>query len=157
MKNQRKKIWIDAFQTKLSIRIASYFALYQAAVWAIFAIERHLSDNMQAIFGNEAPGVSVFLTGIVVMLGVLFIYDAIQFTHRIVGPVYRFRKTVQAVTNGEELQLIHLRHGDFLQDMKDDVNEMLLYLEERGAITIHKRDTLPLPKPSVKVADKAAR
>ena len=36
-------------------------------------------------------------------LGLLFIYDAVKLTHRIVGPLYRFRKTIQAVTAGEEI------------------------------------------------------
>jgi len=39
MRNQRKKIWIDSFQTFLSLRLAVCFSLYQFAIWALYAID----------------------------------------------------------------------------------------------------------------------
>jgi nitrogen fixation/metabolism regulation signal transduction histidine kinase len=85
-----------------------------------------------------------------VILGLLFIYDAMRLAHRIVGPLYRFRKTIQAINAGEELDLMALRKDDFLQDMKDDFNEMLKVLEQRGAVVLkrteaeqHRNQVLP--------------
>src|SRR5207237_1408725 len=122
--------------TKLSLRIAFYCAVYQIAVWSLVIIERHLSMSMERIFGKAESGLIVFLVTPVVFLGILFIRDAIIFSHRFVGPLYRFRKTVQAITAGEKLDFVTLREADFLHEMKDELNAMLKVLEERGAVAL---------------------
>jgi nitrogen fixation/metabolism regulation signal transduction histidine kinase len=152
---QRKKIWIDRFQTWLFLRIAFYFLIYQIATWFLVIVERNVYVTLQDILGQDAAAYGLcFLVGVVVLLGLLFIYDAVAFAHRVVGPIYRFRKTIQAVTAGEELDLINLRKGDFLMDMKDDVNAMLKALEQRGAVVLKKREARPEPQqPAVAAAE----
>jgi nitrogen fixation/metabolism regulation signal transduction histidine kinase len=136
VRQKRTKIWIDKFQTTLSIRLALYFLVYQAAIWSLFWIDGRLVDFTKSIGGPAATFGFVLTPLAVVGLGLLFIYDAIKEAHRIVGPLYRIRKTMQSVTAGDEIRLIVLRKGDHLQELKDDVNAMLRALEERGAITI---------------------
>jgi hypothetical protein len=144
VREQRRKIWIDPFQTYLAVRLAVYFVLYQAALWALFIIDA----RMNSLNGSVGAASAVFgfvLTPIAaITLGFLFVYDSIRLSHRIVGPVYRFRKTVQAVTAGEEVSTIVLREGDLLLDLRDDLNAMLRVLEQRGAITLRQ----PAPRPA---------
>jgi hypothetical protein len=136
VRQKRKKIWIDRFQTTLSVRLALYFVLYQVAVWSLFWIDARLFALSDSI-GAVAAAYGFILTPVATIgLGLLFIFDAIRETHRIVGPLYRFRKTIQAVTAGEEVSLVGLRTGDHLQELKDDLNAMLRALEQRGAITL---------------------
>ena len=42
-----------------------------------------------------------------------------RFSHRFVGPLFRFRKCVQAIIEGDEMTLMRLRKDDFLQELKD--------------------------------------
>jgi methyl-accepting chemotaxis protein len=137
MGQKRKKIWIDRFQTRLSLRIALYFVLYQVAVWAVAVISGHIAVRL---LSESGEGAGVYCLALLViaagMLALMFIYDAVLFTHRIVGPLYRFRQILKAVAAGEEVALVTLRKNDFLVEMKDDFNEMLKGLEERGAITL---------------------
>ena len=137
MREMRKKLWIDKFQTKLSLRIAFYFVFYQMAVWALVIFERYVLAGMEAVFGKVSSGLMIFLTSAVICQGIFFTYDAIRFSHRLVGPLYRFRKTIQAITAGEEIELVTLRKGDFLEEMKEEINEMLKVLEERRAIALN--------------------
>jgi hypothetical protein len=136
MRNLRRRIWIDPFQTRLSIRLALYFVLYQIAVWSLF----WLGDQLAA--RNDAAGWPAALVGSVlsplaaVFLGVVFTFDAVKEAHRIVGPLYRIRKAIEAVAAGEEVSLIKLRAGDHLQELKEDFNAMLRELEKRGAVTL---------------------
>jgi hypothetical protein len=132
--SKRRKVWIDRFQTTLSIRLAIYFLLYQVALWVVFFINGRLTALGESM-GWTGPSCGMILTPVVAIgLALLFIFDAVHETHRVVGPLYRFRKTIQAVTNGEEIALIKLREGDYLQDLKDDLNAMLRALEQRGAV-----------------------
>jgi hypothetical protein len=138
VREQRRKIWISPFQTFLAARVAFYFILYQFALWALYVIDARMK-SLNGMMGDASALFGFLLTPIAaVTLAFLFMYDSIRLTHRIVGPVYRFQKTVQAVTAGEEVGLIVLRKGDLLLDLKDDMNAMLKVLEERGAITLRK-------------------
>jgi hypothetical protein len=139
--NQRKKIWIDRFQTRLFLRIAFHFILYQVGVWALVAIVGTLYRLTGRVLGPEsAAGSFALLSAILAITAGLFIYDAIKFSHRLVGPLYRVRQTIKAVIAGEEVPLVRFRQGDFLEDLRDDLNEMLKALEQRGAVTL-KPDT----------------
>jgi hypothetical protein len=136
VKSKRKKIWIDSFQTYLSLRLALYFAVYMIAVWAWVVLDRITGALLEARFGHIAVYWSVVSASVVVFVGLLFIYDMLRFSHRFAGPVYRLRNCLKAIVDGEELALMNLRKDDFLQDLKDEFNEMLKALEQRGAVTL---------------------
>jgi hypothetical protein len=137
MKETRKRIWIHSFQTRLLIRITAYLLVYLFASWAFFALCERISAGFAAegessLLGN--PLVRGALAAVILVPPLAF--DAMRFAHRLVGPLYRIHKTVQAVAAGEPVPLIQLREGDFLVDLKDDVNEMLTQLEKKGLVII---------------------
>jgi hypothetical protein len=152
MKNKRKRIWIDRFQTFLVLRISSYFILYQATTWALTAINQSLRTVLGPTFGEGGVNYFSFLVILtLVFLGIMLLYDLVKLAHRVVGPVYRFRKTIRAITAGEELDLITLRKDDYLMDMQDEFNEMLKVLEQRGAIVL-KNSVTASPRQEVVAA-----
>jgi len=157
MKCKRKRIWIDNFQTRLSLRIAAYFVLYQAIVLALLLLASDVWDMCQHTVGRESAwyftviGLAVF--GYV---GFAFIYDAVKFSHRIVGPLVRIRRAINAVTAGEAVDPVNLRNHDFLQEIKDELNNMLTSLEQRGAIVLKTREPLNVPQRKVPAEVQAA-
>lgn len=145
MKEQRKRIWIDPFQTGLIVRIVVYLVAFQAVAWAFFA----LCDQVNVAFATRGAEVSYLRGGLARNLLSLLILvppltlEAVRFAHRLVGPLYRFRKTVQAIAAGERVALVQLRKGDLLLDFKDDFNAMLRRLEQQGYVL------LKAPEPAV--------
>jgi hypothetical protein len=138
MREHRKKIWIDSFQTSLVIRIAAYLFVYQVVVWAFIALCEQIS-NALAANGVNWPFLASTTVRIELALVILFpplALDIIRFVHRLVGPLYRFRKTIQAIAAGEPVALVQLRRGDLLLDFKDDFNSMLKTLEEKGLVLL---------------------
>ncbi|MFM7149818.1 MAG: hypothetical protein ACKO23_08245 [Gemmataceae bacterium] len=134
----RKKIWIDPFQTGLLLRIGVYLVVCLIAVWAFMVICDKLTHGVEAI-GGEWPFLSNNLVRI--MLALLIVVpplalDAVRFAHRLVGPIYAFRRTVRAVAAGEPVSLVKLRKDDLLMDFRDDFNRMLQSLEERGLVIL---------------------
>jgi hypothetical protein len=112
LKEKRKRIWIDRFQTVLFWRIAGYFALYQIAVWSLVLVARALFGGLTSLLGPGVAGWSfTFLAAVVVVVGFLFAYDAVKYAHRLVGPLVRLRHTIKAVTAGEEVPLVVFRKG----------------------------------------------
>ena len=59
-------------------------------------------------------------------------WDAVRFTHRLVGPLWRFRRTMMCIARGELVQPIKLRKGDYLGEFQADFNAMLESLQKRG-------------------------
>jgi nitrogen fixation/metabolism regulation signal transduction histidine kinase len=137
VREQRKKIWIDRFQTYLFFRISLYFICYQVVVWAFVVLERDIFGGLEQMLGPVASAYGwVFLPITVAIVSLLFILDAMRFAHRVVGPLFRFRKAITSITAGEEQVLVTLRKGDFLLEMQGEFNEMLKALEQRGAVVI---------------------
>lgn len=141
MRNKRRKLWIDRFQTNLCIRIALYFVMFQASAVLTYHLGRVLFIESPKVMGLEISAFGVVV--IVLMFAAFttaFIWDAIKHTHRIVGPIVQFRRAIQKIAAGEELELLQLRKDDYLHELKDEFNEMLRVLENRGAIQLKTRD-----------------
>src|SRR4051794_2324654 len=103
MRDQRKKIWIDRFQTHLCLRIALYLSLYVVAVWAVIAIQLNLDDLGQRLDPTPGGFARIVTWLAIVVVAMAFTYDTVKYTHRVAGPLYRFRKTMLAITAGEDV------------------------------------------------------
>jgi hypothetical protein len=139
MSEMRKKIWIDKFQTHLFWLFVLYAIMYQAVAIGLLLCWQMMGRLFQLVFGEEASlGLYIACPAALTMLSLIFIYDSVKYLHRIVGPLYRFRQTLKAVQSGEPVALVELRKGDYLGEMKDELNDVLKLLEQRGMIEIKK-------------------
>jgi nitrogen fixation/metabolism regulation signal transduction histidine kinase len=138
VKELRQRNWIDPFQTGLLIRIGFYLLMYQVVAWAFFTLSEQVNAALTGLGAAPASPRSILLRCFLAFLVLLpfLTIDAIRFAHRLVGPLYRFRKTLQAIAAGEPVELVQLRKGDLLQDFKEDFNTMLKHLEQKGAIVL---------------------
>jgi len=149
-RDQRQRIWVDQFQTRLTLRIGAYLALFLVVLinflfaWRL-AVEGvdNLGEQFLRMLRDYLP-VGVCLLLLVPVMA----WDAIRFTHRLVGPLVRFRTTMQTIADGEPVRPIRLREHDYLTDLRDDFNRMLESLQRRG---------VPVLKPAVPVEDAAAQ
>jgi hypothetical protein len=145
MINQRNKIWIDRFQTQLLIRIVAYFVVYQIIATAFIALCEQLYSTFVAQGASGSYLHSVLFRSLVALVIIVppMTVDAIRFAHRLVGPLYRFRKVMQSIAAGEPLPgPVKLRKGDLLIDFQDDFNAMLAQLEQQGFVLM-KKASLP--------------
>ncbi len=142
MAEERKKVWVDRFQTKLSMRIGAYLGLF-FVVFCNFLFAWKMIDE-----GPVDPArqfVEVMRANIPVIICILILvpvmaWDAIKFTHRLVGPIVRFRSALQSVAKGEPIRPIKLRQDDYLEELRDDFNMMLEELQKRGVPTLKPAD-----------------
>jgi hypothetical protein len=144
MREDRKKVWIDGFQTRLFFRIAAYWLIYQVALLNILFVWRLLQEgpgNPLEQYGRFFLDFYPALICFVLVVPILA-WDAVRFSHRLIGPLYRFRKTMQTIANGEPVRPIKLREGDFMLDMRDDFNRMLEELQRQGANVLKPADAV---------------
>lgn len=60
-------------------------------------------------------------------------FFGVFFLHRVAGPVYRFHRVLQRLGQGELLNEIQLRRGDFFTETADSLNLVIKLLKRRAA------------------------
>ena len=56
---------------------------------------------------------------------------ALFFSHRIAGPIFKLRRTLQSVSAGHAFEPIAFRKNDFFKNLDQDLNGAVLRLQER--------------------------
>ena len=142
MSEDRKKVWVDPFQTKLSLRIGGYlivfFIVFCNFLFAWKMWEEGPIDPAQQLVETFRSNLPVFIC--LLVLVPVMAWDTIRFSHRLVGPLVRFRHAMQAIAEGEAVQPIKLRDGDHLGEMRDEFNRMLEALQKQGANVLKPAD-----------------
>jgi sensor histidine kinase YesM len=142
MAEERKKVWVDPFQTKLTLRIAGYlvvfFVVFSNFLFAWKMWDEGPVDPWRQFVETLQGNVHVFV--LLLVLVPVMAWDTIRFSHRLVGPLVRFRKTIQDLAAGESVRPIKLRDGDYLIEMRDDFNTMLEELQMRGVPVLKPTD-----------------
>jgi hypothetical protein len=140
--DERKQVWIDKFQTRLAFRIGAYLALLPLVLlnllfaWKLVSEGVHNPLEQLVSLLQQYTPIGVCLLILVPVMA----WDAIRFSHRLVGPIKRFRKCVQSIANGETVRPIKLREGDYLNEFRDEFNAMLATLQRQG-VTIFQPET----------------
>ena len=79
---------------------------------------------------------------VMVILGVATIIVTLLFSHKIAGPLFRFRKAIEGVKLGNLSANFHLRNYDQLKELSDEVNAMIDKTREQ--IDLIKGDVVKL-------------
>ncbi len=138
MENERKQVWVDHFQTRLFCRVAGYLAFFLLCLANLLFIWRLLEEgrgNPLAQFGQVLLDFAPAFICLAVLTPVLA-WDTIRFSHRLVGPLFRLRKLMQAIAAGEPISPLKLRDGDFPTELCDDFNRMLEALQRQGVAAL---------------------
>jgi hypothetical protein len=144
---ERKHVWIDPFQTSLVWRITGYLLMFLVVLMNFLFAWKVATEGFHNPVEQFLDMVRQYLPVVLCLLVLVPImaWDAIRFSHRLLGPMVRFRQTLKSITAGEPVRPIKLREGDYLLDVRDLFNEMLDALQRRGVNVL---------KPDIPVEDK---
>jgi hypothetical protein len=134
MKSQfkRTRLWIDPpLQTQLLLRLTVHLLacslvlfhiafLYEVLAYLPDVLSRGVLTFYTAFWVRLLP----LLVALVIVLP-LFLYDMIKFSHRFAGPLYRFRKTVETMAAGKQVEPIKIRKRDFLHNWVPAFNTLI--------------------------------
>ena len=128
----RRKLLVDPkVQIALLIRVTAYWCFYVLAV-ALLLLFINDINAPDGTFFSYLDLTEVFRAhGVVVLVGLamlpIILWDVLALSNRLVGPVYRLRKSMRALSNGQPLQF---RKGDFRPEMADEFNALLAHIED---------------------------
>jgi hypothetical protein len=122
------------------------FALCLAAV-CLFgpAAFTMLRSDPSSADGQDAARTILYLhrlywpAGLLALIAVCL--DSIRVSHRIAGPLYRFRHVLEDVCNGRSAH-VRLRRGDFLQREADRINLALSELDRRRGLQAESQEAV---------------
>ena len=135
---KRSRLFIDPpIQGMLLLRVAIYWAvcvLTQVLVILFVSIGAAMSEAPNAF---TVPALQLrWLLQLVVFASALvlpvILFDVLRLSHRWVGPVFRLRTSLQALSRGESVAPISFRAGDFWQEMAGDFNVVAVEANRRN-------------------------
>jgi hypothetical protein len=139
MRTERRfRFFVNEFQGKLLWRFVMYWVIYQSTMWNIMFFWQVLSEGRGNVLEQYARFVANQYPMLLCLLILIpfFAWDAIRFSHRVAGPLHRIRTTIQAIEAGRTLRPVTLRDGDYLQEVIDDLNSLIVFLDERNIASV---------------------
>ncbi|MBI4386761.1 MAG: methyl-accepting chemotaxis protein [Elusimicrobia bacterium] len=139
-RDKRKTYWIlPDFQKRFLIRhlmLVGGSVLVTAAIVLAFIFWQDHFLRAQFFMVTDQVGQEpvvlsrwqIVLPGIILTEALVLIFTSalgLAYSHRLAGPIYRIKKTLEAVHRGESVSEVHLRERDEFKELADAVNRIL--------------------------------
>ncbi|MGH9461676.1 MAG: hypothetical protein ACRD1X_10700 [Vicinamibacteria bacterium] len=134
---RRTRFLIDRFQTRILLLHLTYFLalilIFLSSVFLplIFRLASNLPFDERHAVAEQFLSLHAHLWPAVLILFLLLSAHSVFISHRIAGPLVRFRKVLAAVTAGDLSVRLTLRRKDYLAKEAVQVEEMITSLRER--------------------------
>jgi hypothetical protein len=148
--HQRWHIFVDRpIQGALLLRASVYCAIcltMQQLIVCLFVLLTSTTADMNTNGARLWWHIQLSIVASLAILPILLL-DILKLSHRWVGPVFRLRASMHALSVGESIPPIRFRDGDYWQDLASDVNVVAAELIKYRASS--RKDalvaTVPLP------------
>jgi methyl-accepting chemotaxis protein len=139
MKNRRKRYIINRrLQYRLMIYNGIYLLIVILAIGAGLFLplflelsNPNLSIAQQGEVANKIFYLHSRLSPILLLVFLILIAHSVVVSHRIAGPLYRFKATFNQVAQGDLSRVTKIRKGDFLLNEQAKIEEMIEALRSR--------------------------
>ena len=129
---KRKRLFVDLeVQGALLRRVLVYLGCCGLFMLLPILIGRAIADPQHLFFENLGPFLrryGMFFTCILLMLP-LIVYDILKLTNRFAGPVFRLRRELRKLAEGEKVDPLKFRNSDYWSDIVPAFNAVLQRLE----------------------------
>ncbi len=129
---KRTRHWIDPpLQLQLLARLGFYLVAYSLALIHVAFLYDVISNLPAALNQGVVVYYSEFfarqlpLLAALILVLPIFLYDMIKFSHRFAGPLYRFRKTLEAMAADRPVASVKIRKHDFLRNWVVPLNTVI--------------------------------
>jgi methyl-accepting chemotaxis protein len=155
---RRRRLVVDGkLQLGMALHIVGYVYLYLV----LFALLANVGSLKTVLFGGSEEAyivavtrLKIFVEVFVVPLAATFVcmcLHGVLFSHKVAGPLYRFRETLRKIKQGDLANNIKIRKDDFFQDLCDEVNGMITQL--RGDLVHFRKASQELAEEGESLAE----
>ena len=129
------------FKGRLLFRITLYWGLYHVVLWHAVFVYRYMQQRMSgAVFSSATSFAEMYdqqladyypiILCAIITLPVVFV-DMLKMTHRLCGPLLRYRDALRNLVAGKPVEHVTLRKDDLLTEFQDEFNQYLEVLAQR--------------------------
>lgn len=90
------------------------------------------ADHVYFLFLQEQERIKFWMflatSGLITFIGTVI---GIRFSHRLAGPIFRLKKEMRRLNDGEKIEEVNLRDADFFKELADEFNALTLKYEMR--------------------------
>ncbi|MGI9469527.1 MAG: hypothetical protein ACR2OA_20565 [Rubripirellula sp.] len=143
----RRRILIDSgVQGTLVRRTALYAAATAIYLLVIFILSDTLSHPKEPVSESllRCLDEAIFWAPGLMLLAPLLAYDLIHISNRFVGPMFRLRRELRKLANGETVGPMFSRQGDFWADASESFNRLREELVELRALNAESQEPADL-------------
>ena len=130
---KRRRLFVDGpIQSALLLRATMYWAvclIVQVLMIVLFAVLTSSPDSFYAHVGDLWRHLQLSVVAAILVLPMM-LFDIVKLSHRWVGPVFRLRASLHALSRGEPVAPIRFRDGDFWQELAGDFNVIATELKK---------------------------
>lgn len=123
----RKRLWINGDIQGAVLRRCLFYWLGCVIFLTVPLLLGHLFSEPNKLFfehfGRLFARFWPIYLGLVALLPFILL-DAVRFTNRIAGPIYRIQTQMSEVLAGNEAESVRFRQDDFWQDLADQFNQV---------------------------------
>jgi methyl-accepting chemotaxis protein len=125
---KRRKLLVNApFQIKYVVMMVNLVVIgLGLMVWGLNSTEAQVNDPVAA---RRVMRHATAVTAVVYVVCTGFL--ALWVSHKLAGPLYRLKKSTQAVAEGDLTHRVYLREKDEMGDLREDFNAMLESLHKK--------------------------
>lgn len=136
---RRRRYIVDrALQYRLLAYNAIYFVIIVLSIGVALFLPLYFelsNPTLTPAQQGEVAGRVLYLHGnlwpAVLVVFIILSIHSILVSHRIAGPLYRFRQTFQQIVAGDISKMARIRKGDLLANEQEKIAEMMAMLQSR--------------------------
>ena len=132
---KRKQLLVDRqVQGAFVLRAVGYWVMCLVTVVLLLTFSEMMAAPAQLLFPETGSAWFRIVPTVVCALCFLpvIVYDFLQLSNRLVGPLVRLRRGMRALGAGEHVNPIKFRDGDFWRDFADEFNAVARRVHEAG-------------------------
>ena len=136
-KHKRRKIFVDAdVQSELLRQLVYHWLMFLTTLLWILVIVEFVKSGFTARIGECMSNVmhdNVVMLMSLLVLAPMAIYQMVKVSHRFVGPMVKFRRSIARLGAGEQVEPVCFRKNDFWKDIAANFNLVVGRIEELEA------------------------
>ena len=129
MSKRRTRKLIDyEVQSSLVVRLCVHWVLFMVATAvALFLWVRLIESPVDTLADAANKFTSTFVPLLIVSLALLpvFVLDAVKLSNRFTGPIFRLRRTLANLAEGNPVRPLEFRSNDFWRSLAEDFNRVV--------------------------------
>jgi len=145
---RRRYLVKPGYQLRLALTLFTYIIAYSIIlgfimfyplyreIYAVANVEEQARASAVALYLHKRVWLGMFV------VAVLAAMHAVLSSHRIVGPIERFEKMIEAFTKGDYSRRIRIRKKDEMKELEYLINNLAESLEKRKALDSRFREDL---------------